>query len=1232
MTPEEYPSINVNLPVSLSGTMISGHQCENTHMPMNVNSNKDISVCATYDSPNQIGAPSTKNTNDCAFIMQNNPTDALMNIQLKVKCWNIQGIGNKFSLEGIHNLFSKYDIIFLLETMKLNTFQPNLKDYTFYHCQRSYQHTRARRPSGGIAVLIKNTLTKCIKIEKMNECVIWLRISQNSKSPIMLGGTYIPPHGSKFYLHTNQGDIFNNLKQDLASFLQLTPLVALCGDFNSRTGNMNDFDRYRIGKDADVINNAHCYTTHDSEWFNTPRQNKDENYNNFGKELINLCKSSNMRIMNGFYNESTSEFTCYAPLGKSVVDYLICTERFFKLLKDFKINPKLVESDHTPLTFNVSVEKFTSHTYASAKETSQTVRQFYVFDKNYVPNYKEKLKNDASLEQLQSVNNCISDNASSDTVISGMYEYLLQCISPIFKKRSVKSCNNKFPVNPWFDDECKAARKTANNYAKQNNLGVAGNIYQYRSLHKRYKSTIQRKKRQFHKTNRDKLYSLQSQNQSTCWKVWNDLTTKSSKPNSQPDLETLQEYFEGQAHPPACDYFDEEHMSDIDDYIQQYDTRSIVVPDSQLLTEQICDSRITEDEVIIHMKKLKSNKASGLDGIPGEFFKFATEELSTQFCLIFNHILDNGDYPRQWSEGLINALHKKGDPSNPDNYRKITINVAMAKIFDSILNARLYFKNDAMAIDDPFQFGFTPNRRTTDCVFVLDTVIKYQQSMKKPIFLCFVDFSKAFDYVNRNALYYKLQRQGIGRKMLNVIISMFKKANAKIYHEGNFGDPIDSVCGVLQGGILSPKLFNEFMSDFPQHLNKTDGIKIDNMFFTHLLYADDIVLMSDSPNGLQNSLKCLHDFCSKWHLIVNITKTKVMQINTRTPLPVQFHYNKQDIENVDSYKYLGHVISNKKATHNKMSEYLCTQAQKALFALAGKTKAAIGYLPPTLALKMFDTYILPILEYNCMIWSKNNQNIELEKIQLAYLKVILGVRKQTSSLAVYAETGRFPLLIRQKVSTINYWSRLAMMPNYDILNKCFQIQKVLCQKGQQNFYSKVIDIFNKLEINEWEASQPDKIATSVKLKLYDNEQDRIIKEIHDSSLNPKLRSYKLFKHTYSLEPYLTLNLSKKTFNAISRFRTSSHNLRIETGRHETPKTPLQERLCLKCNNGEIEDEIHFLIKCSNNTIHRTKLFNKASINIPNFNELDTTDKFKAIMSNKTSDMIQALGNFLTETQ
>ena len=124
------------------------------------------------------------------------------------------------------------------------------------------------------------------------------------------------------------------------------------------------------------------------------------------------------------------------------------------------------------------------------------------------------------------------------------------------------------------------------------------------------------------------------------------------------------------------------------------------------------------------------------------------------------------------------------------------------------------------------------------------------------------------------------------------------------------------------------------------------------------------------------------------------------------------------------------------------------------------------------------------------------------------------------------------------------------------------------------------------------------LLNQVKLNLYENEQSRILSEINDSAKQPKLRTYKLFKTSYCIEPYLTSNLPKKTYTNSAWFRVSSHNLKIETGQHDKPKTPIEERKCDKCNSNEIEDELHCLIICSKNITPRMELFLKASQIIP----------------------------------
>jgi exonuclease III len=1170
-------------------------------------------------------------------IIFNNQTEYIRNMQynvntLKVLSWNIQGIGRKLELKEINELVSSYDIVFLYETMKLDSYHPDIDGYKYVHYQRSFQHPKSKRPSGGIAVLIKDQLykSKLVTIVKSMEYVIWLKISQRNNPELYLGGLYIPPQGSTINVNSSYSqDIFNEIRADISSFLNKTSYVSICGDLNSRTGELNDVEAAIPGTNSNLIDELHdvvsSITGTSSDWPFHHRQSKDKVVNKYGKELLDLCKSSNLRIMNGYYNaDETDVFTCYTPLGQSVVDYLLCTPGVYSVLQKFEIGSKVVESDHTPLSFwfQIPINNMSKDTRHVVAYEPKLKLYKYIFDKNKLHEYLANFDRDDIQNILFTLSCSMEKNADTDVIIDETYQYLTDCIEPTFTKKKYKSNKCTFPTNMWFDDECKKLRKLVNSFAKNYDLSIELRKNEYNDLCKSYKQTIQRKKRQFQQINRDNLDKLFCGNQSECWKYWNKLKRSRTNKSGAPNLNQFHEYFLKQSQPPSRDYFDVEHMEYITHALQM-STYACSDP----LSCEICDSIITETEVSLHLKKLKCNKAAGLDGIPAEFYKYASERLIAPFCSIFNYIFDKGEYPTLWSEGLINALHKKGDKSDPDNYRKITINVVMGKIFDSILNSRLYFKNEVLDLDDSCQFGFTP---VTDCVFILDTIIRYQKLKHKPLYLCFIDFTKAFDYINRNALYHKLICQKIGHKMLNIIMSMFDKAKARVNHSGNVGNTIDSKCGVLQGGVLSPKLFNEFLSDLPDNLNKTDGIILGNMTVTHISYADDIVLLAHSEQSLQNSINSLHNFCKKWHLIVNVGKTKTMKFDVKSQ--TQLIYNNQLIENVDTFKYLGHVLSSKRNTHKQMTDYLVTQSQKALFALQCDTKQTLGYINPQLSFKMFDTYILPILEYNAEIWYNNKSVIEIERIQLGYLKNVLGVRKQTPTLTVYGETGRFPLEVRQKIKLFNFWIKLEKLSKKSILKRCLLIQKEMHSLGHDSWFCKVNYLLGEhlpqVDQSKLEHIDFDIIMKDFKNIIYQKTQQIILSEINDSKKQPKLRTYKLFKLDYRLEPYLSLNLSRKNCSKISRFRMSSHKLRIETGRHENPKIPDEERFCLKCNTNEIEDEIHCLLLCPQHALYRDNLIHVARVHINNFDSLNNVNKFINIMTSKEPDLLKALGTFL----
>ena len=210
------------------------------------------------------------------------------------------------------------------------------------------------------------------------------------------------------------------------------------------------------------------------------------------------------------------------------------------------------------------------------------------------------------------------------------------------------------------------------------------------------------------------------------------------------------------------------------------DSADILGQDVVDIIKEILNQPITEEELTYYIQRLKNRKTPGHDGISCEFLKHAEEILVPPLLDLYNFILKSGDFPSQWSQGIINPLYKNGDKTKPENYRKITLLVTLGKLFESILNGRLVFKNSVFSQDDEFQAGFRGMSRTVDNAYILYSLIQKQKFLGKPLYVCFVDFTKAFDFVNRDALFYKLKQRGVCGEYLDVIKNMLKKATTKV--------------------------------------------------------------------------------------------------------------------------------------------------------------------------------------------------------------------------------------------------------------------------------------------------------------------------------------------------------------------------------------------------------------------------------------------------------------------
>jgi hypothetical protein len=282
--------------------------------------------------------------------------------------------------------------------------------------------------------------------------------------------------------------------------------------------------------------------------------------------------------------------------------------------------------------------------------------------------------------------------------------------------------------------------------------------------------------------------------------------------------------------------------------------------------------------------------------------------IKTPITTLFNHCVTTGYIPDNWAWGYIIPIYKPGGNAfHPSEYRPITVGTLLAKIYASCLNLRLTAWSDTTGIRATGQAGFRRGFRTSDHAFTLRTIIEIHRAADKGLYCCFVDFKKAYDCIPRDKLWEKLKTRGLTGWLLRAIQTLYANTPVCVRLNGGFSATFPAMVGLRQGCPLSPLLFGLYIDDLEplvlQNLS-SDLPLFGTRLIPPLLYADDLVLISTTPGGLQAQLDTLQTFAATWGLTVNLKKTEIVvfkgsknHIWTLNSLPVPIS---------DSFVYLGH--------------------------------------------------------------------------------------------------------------------------------------------------------------------------------------------------------------------------------------------------------------------------------------------------------------------------------------
>lgn len=283
------------------------------------------------------------------------------------------------------------------------------------------------------------------------------------------------------------------------------------------------------------------------------------------------------------------------------------------------------------------------------------------------------------------------------------------------------------------------------------------------------------------------------------------------------------------------------------------------------------------------------------------------------------------------------------------------------------------------------------------------------------------------------------------------------------------------------------------------------------------------------------------------------------------------------IDVCDDYDYLG-VKINYNGKFSKAQQMLYEKGNRAMFSILKKSRHL--NLPVDIQIHLFDKVVTPTVMYGCEIWAPEGCEV-LEKLQLRYYKLVLGVNKYTYRNMIYGELGVYPLHLVAKTRVLGYWAQLLTSDKTKISSLLYKLLYAMyeLESYQSPWIAYVKKALNDLGMTEFWINQT--IPHSIqwfkhfsRQRIYDQFLQSWRSDIFNSN---KCLNYRIYKHELKLEKYL-LCLKPNDRKLLSRFRCRNFKMPIEVGCHRNIERNL--RVCTLCEQNHIGDEFHYLFECN----------------------------------------------------
>ena len=969
------------------------------------------------------------------------------------------------------------------------------------------------RNCGGIAVYIRDKIASHVFAFIYNTCFIGFRL--DFCPAYMFIGTYIQPEGSRYFSPLMFADL-----TDLMLKCQENNLIPILGgDLNCRPGNLNDIPaNMNYSENIDKTSNAHGRT--------------------YFPDICSISKIFPINHLNYKQKSFMGNFTYHKADKHSQIDFALTNNIGIRSVEDFSIiSENWHLSDHKPITLSIKateainaiciLRRARDLNYEFDPNTTIIKRYNQVYNYDIMADYLDQNKHIIEKDVLHYVDNNNIQRAITalDTHIAKAHKSSKcpkpQTLSIDRASKLMNDANNAYEIYHKYllDDEIS----DENTYAALCNYKLCR-----KSLTQDVIITETEKWSIFASCNNSK-------------KLWNQIDWKgntSSKPLKHPMLDDLANHY--QTLYSREDPEEPLHISNL--------TSDIYIP--------VLDDPISQSDIKDAMKTMKKG---------GYDYKLPILTLLTTIFLPMIIIIMNFmfylHYPISLACSLLVALPKKGNLLLPKNYRGIQMLPAIGALYDRIIANRLQKWIGVESEQTAFQKG----KSTLHQLFTLRLLIAIAHHLDMTLYIGFFDIEKAFDKISRLLLLRKLVSLGIGSCMLAALKLLYIPTYCVLSFYGQKSDRFETSTGIRQGASSSVFLFIVFINDLILYL-KNKCIEEPLIHDLHsLLHADDTAILS--TNRALFIIKCNH-MLKYFHdnkLGLNLGKSGYLIINAKSnDMKTNIHLENGCLEYKNQVVYLGGVFSDTGNINNDVSLYL--KEKRPNVTVKFVNFCAKNYLSPlSIKLKVLDTCVSSSLYYGSETWGNFKTNT-LETLYRSGLRTALAIRNTTGNEISYVESGQFPLECKIRKQQLKFWNTLLRQKTenpHTPLSKLIDyainlnVKYITHYQRLSTLYSSPNDCQSKLELQFktcWKRKIDEKTTTDPNSKLAAYLQ-----------VNPQLVTPNCH-NKFELERILT-----------TRYRTGSHNLRIETGRMRIPKTPREDRLCI-CEHA-VQTLEHCIISC-----------------------------------------------------